>query len=81
MSVNSPDYIASNDGMLIGSELECIYKEVVWPNLRYYPSIYLEGLKKSHKETCQGRWSLGQDMNDLAITFSCKEQFFSSSIL
>jgi hypothetical protein len=34
-----------------------------WTNLRYYPSIWLEGLRKTTKDLNNYTWSLGQDLN------------------
>jgi hypothetical protein len=34
-----------------------------WPNLRYYPGICLEALRKTMKNLSQSSWSLGQDLN------------------
>jgi hypothetical protein len=47
----------------VNNELERICKEVVVPDLRYYPSICLEGLKKIMINFSQDSWSLGQDLN------------------
>jgi hypothetical protein len=33
----------------MNNELERIWKEVAWPNLRYYPGICLEG-QENHKK-------------------------------
>jgi hypothetical protein len=34
-----------------------------WPNLRYYPGIYLEGLRKTMKNLSHYSQSSGQDLN------------------
>jgi hypothetical protein len=33
-----------------------------WPNLRYYPKICLEGLRKATNNLSQGSWSPSQDL-------------------
>jgi hypothetical protein len=33
-----------------------------WPNLRYYPSIYLEELRQTIKNLGHDRWSLDRDL-------------------
>jgi hypothetical protein len=33
------------------------------PNLSYYPSIFMEGLRKAMRNLSQGGQSLGQDLN------------------
>jgi hypothetical protein len=38
-----------------------------WPNLRYYPSIFLEGLSKTTKNVSHNNWSLGQDLNQAPL--------------
>jgi hypothetical protein len=48
---------------LVNDELERIWKEVVVPNLRYYPNICLEGLRKTTQNLSQDSWSLSQDFN------------------
>jgi hypothetical protein len=34
-----------------------------WPNLRYYPRISLEVLRKTMENLSQYSWTLGQDLN------------------
>jgi hypothetical protein len=34
-----------------------------WPNLRYYPSICLEGPRKTVQNLSQDSWSPGRDLN------------------
>jgi hypothetical protein len=34
-----------------------------WPSLRYYPSIFLQELRKTTKILSQDSWSLGRDLN------------------
>jgi hypothetical protein len=43
------DYIASNERMIVNNELERMWKEAVVAQLRYYPGICLEGLRKTTK--------------------------------
>jgi hypothetical protein len=38
-------------------------KKQSWPNLRYYPSIWLEGLSKTTKTLSQDSQFLGQGLN------------------
>jgi hypothetical protein len=33
-----------------------------WPNLRFYPRICLEGLRKATKNLSQDNWSPGEDL-------------------
>jgi hypothetical protein len=35
----------------------------LWPNLRYYPGIFVDGLKKTMKNLSQNSWSPGRDLN------------------
>jgi hypothetical protein len=35
----------------------------LWPNLRYYLRIRLEGLRKTMRNLRQDSWSLSQDLN------------------
>jgi hypothetical protein len=35
----------------------------LWPNLRYYPCVYLEGLRETMKRLSQDSWSPGRDLN------------------
>jgi hypothetical protein len=34
-----------------------------WPNIRYYPGIFLEGLRKTTKNLSQDIQALGRDLN------------------
>jgi hypothetical protein len=57
------DYVALNE-MLIGcNEMERMWKEKSWHNLRYYPGICLEGLRKTTKNLGQDYWSPGCGLN------------------
>jgi hypothetical protein len=38
-AVNDADYIALNDQMMVNNKLERIWKELSWPNVRYFASI------------------------------------------
>jgi hypothetical protein len=38
-------------------------RKLLYPNLRYYPGIYLEGLRKTTKTLSQGSRSSGLDLN------------------
>jgi hypothetical protein len=40
-----------------------------WPNLRYYPSIFLEGLKINHEKISQDRWCPEQTLNQLLLDY------------
>jgi hypothetical protein len=40
------DYVAPNGMMITNDELEVMWKEAVVTYFRYYPSIWLEGLKQ-----------------------------------
>jgi hypothetical protein len=51
---SSSDYIASNVGMMVTNE---------WLNLRYYPSVCLEGLRITMKNLGQDSWSPSRDLN------------------
>jgi hypothetical protein len=46
-----------------GEELERMWKKWPWPNLKYYPGIYLEGIRKNMKNLCKDSRSPGQDLN------------------
>jgi hypothetical protein len=51
--------------MIVNYELERMCKEVVvaWPNLRYYPGICPEGLRKNTKTLSQDSRSPGRNLN------------------
>jgi hypothetical protein len=59
---SNSDYIPLNDGMIweewIGKNVE---KKQPWPNLRYYPGIYPEELRKTMKNLSQDIWSLNPE--------------------
>jgi hypothetical protein len=40
-----------------------------WPNVRYYPGMYLEGLRKDLKNFGQASWSPTQDLNPELPTY------------
>jgi hypothetical protein len=48
---------------LMNNESERIRNDVAWCNLRYYPRIYLEGLRKAIIKISQDSQSPGQDLN------------------
>jgi hypothetical protein len=39
---------------LMNDELESMWKEAAWPALRYYPKIWLTGLRKSTEYLSEG---------------------------
>jgi hypothetical protein len=47
----------------VNNELERLWKEAVWRNLKSYLGICLEEMKKTVKNLNQDRWSSGQDFN------------------
>jgi hypothetical protein len=47
----------------MNDELERCGRKQLWPNLRYYPGIFVEGLRKTTNILSQGIWSPGQDLN------------------
>jgi hypothetical protein len=49
------EYIALNSGLL-NNELRRIWQELLWPNLKYYPSIFLQRLSKMTKILGQDNW-------------------------
>jgi hypothetical protein len=42
-----PDYGEANVWMLINKELGRMLQERSWSNLKYYPNIFLKGLRKT----------------------------------
>jgi hypothetical protein len=49
-------------GCLMNDELGRIWKEAVWPNLKYYPGICLEVLRET-TNNCQDSQFPGRDLN------------------
>jgi hypothetical protein len=47
----------------MNNELESIGRKQSWPNLRYYPGICVEKLRKTIKNLSQDSWSLSRDLN------------------
>jgi hypothetical protein len=47
MTLTLLDYVVLNGRMIV--ELKTIWKEAIMASLRYYPSIFLEGLRKPLK--------------------------------
>jgi hypothetical protein len=45
------------------NELERYGRKRSWPNLKYYPSMCLEGLRKTMKNLSQENQSLGCNLN------------------
>jgi hypothetical protein len=60
-ALSSSDYIALKEEGMINWE-GCGRKQSR-PNLKYYPSIYLEGLRKAIEILSHNSWPLGQDLN------------------
>jgi hypothetical protein len=60
-TASSSDYTASNDRMI--NELKAYGKKRSWPNLRWYPRIYLEALRKTTKNLTQHNRSPVWDFN------------------
>jgi hypothetical protein len=50
---NSSDYIASNGRVTVNNELGKCGRNRSWPNLRFYPVICLDGLRKTAKNVSQ----------------------------
>jgi hypothetical protein len=50
-------------GWLISDKLERLLKEALVAEMRYYLSIYLEGLRKATKHFSQNSWCPGLDLN------------------
>jgi hypothetical protein len=48
-SKNLPDYVVPNVWIIIMNREGC-GRNWLWPNLRYYPGILLEGLRKTMKD-------------------------------
>jgi hypothetical protein len=40
-----------------------MWKDASWPTLRWYSSIWMEGLNKNMGNLCQDSWSMAQDVN------------------
>jgi hypothetical protein len=59
-TVSGSDYIASNDRMISWKRYE---RKRSWTNLRCYPSISLEGLRKIRKSLNQDSRSPGRDLS------------------
>jgi hypothetical protein len=64
-AITSLGYVALDDRM--NTELEMIWMAAA--NLRYYPSICLEGLRKTMKNLNQESWSLGRDLNPGSLKY------------
>jgi hypothetical protein len=47
----------------MNDELERMWKEAGKAYLRYYPSIYLKGLRKTTTNLSEYSWSPGRDLN------------------
>jgi hypothetical protein len=47
----------------VSGELEREWGKQLWPNLRYYPGICLEGLRKTTDNRSQNSWYPDQDTN------------------
>jgi hypothetical protein len=47
------DYTVSNERMIANNELKRMWKEQVWPNLRFSSGIWLEGLWKTMRNPSQ----------------------------
>jgi hypothetical protein len=53
-------------------------RKLSWPNLRYYPGICLEGLRKTKKNLSQDSRSPGRDEPASATTWTWRSVCFSS---
>jgi hypothetical protein len=48
-----------------------------WPNFRYYPGIFLEGLKKTTKNLSQESRFAGRDLNAVRVNVGSGGYMFS----
>jgi hypothetical protein len=60
--LNSLHYEASIIGQSVNNELERMWKEMSWYNLKYYLGICQDGLKKTTTNRSNNRWSESWDM-------------------
>jgi hypothetical protein len=65
--------MVSNDCIIVNNELERMWKEAVWPSLRYYPDMYLEELRKTTKNLCRDRECPERDSNQAPAEIRSKE--------
>jgi hypothetical protein len=54
MLFNCLGYIASNGRMIVNDEFERCESKWSWPVPRYYPTIFLMGLRKTTKDLKSG---------------------------
>jgi hypothetical protein len=59
-------YLSYRGSQLMNNELEMLRRKQSWPNLRYYPSICLEGLRKPQKH--QAGWPASMPRSEHKIS-------------